>query len=83
MRVSITTTVTAEQKLFVKSHGLKFSNILDEAINDKMKYASGEIMETNASLMAKIERLMSHISEYTDFINNNNLMDKFLESNKK
>lgn len=64
---------------FCEQNGLSPSRLLQNAIEEKMKYQSGEILDSNASLVAKISRISDNMQKYVDFIEKKGLMAEFIE----
>lgn len=62
-----------EMAEFVKKHNVKLSQICQIKIKELMDYESGEILETNASLMAKIGRLSDTIQRLQE---ENNVLEE-------
>lgn len=76
----ISCSLPSEQLQFCKNKSLSPSFLLQSAIIEKMALDSGEILESNASLVAKINRLTEHISKMMEFITAKGLQDAFLEN---
>jgi hypothetical protein len=74
----ISCSLPSEQLHFCKNTGLSPSFLLQSAILEKMQLNSGEILDSNASLQAKINRLSEHIAKMMEFINKKGLQDDFL-----
>ena len=81
-RVILSCSITKEQDDFLAKSGLSASKLLQRAIDEENKLNSGEILESNASLNAKVERLAATIQGYADFLTKNGLMEKFLQNEK-
>ena len=75
----ISCSLPTEQLQFCKNNGFSPSFLLQSAIIEKMAINSGEILDSNASLVAKVSRLTSHIDKMMAFINEKGLQDAFLE----
>lgn len=59
-----------EMAEFVRKHNVKVSSITQLAIKELMDYESGAILESNASLMAKIARLQDTIQKQAEELEN-------------
>jgi hypothetical protein len=80
VRAIICVSLSAEDKAFCNQNGLSPSRLLQEAISEKRKYLSGEILDSNSSLVAKVERLTDHINKYADFLNKKGLMEEYISN---
>jgi len=79
----VSVSIPIEMREFCYSHALSPSHILRAAIEEKMKYESGELLDSNASLIAKIGRLSSIIQQYTDFLNKKGYMEEYIKDEPK
>jgi len=79
VRVILVMSLPQDLANYVKKASLSPSFMLRQAITEQQKLDSGEILESNASLMAKIQRLTEHISKMMEFINQKGLQNDFLE----
>jgi hypothetical protein len=77
MAIIRTVSLTKEHDEMIKKYNLKVSHILRKALDELDAYYSGELLDTNASLRAKVERLMSHLDNTYNFINEKGLYKEY------
>ena len=65
--------IPVEQAEFVKKNKIKLSMICQVKIKELMDYESGAILDSNASLRAKVERLTEHIQR---LVEENNVLEQ-------
>lgn len=80
MAIIKSVSLTKEHADMVERDGVSLSAVLRTALEQLHLYKTGELLETTASLNAKIERLASDKQKMIDFINEKGLFDVWLET---
>lgn len=62
----------------IKREKLSLSAVLRTALEQVSLEKSGQLLESNAHLIAKIERLMNNIQKFSEFLQERGLYDEFL-----
>jgi len=75
----ISVSLTDEHYHFMKKNWLSPSKLLQDALRQVEAVKNGELLESNASLNAKISRLADNLDKAMNFIKDRGLSDEFLE----
>lgn len=80
-RITITTTISTEDHEFCKKHGLKWSRLLENAINiTKRAYDEGDNPDLIKHYNKRINEMRERIDKLKGFIESKDLLQEFANS---
>lgn len=65
---------------FVKEKGLMFSQLLHDKIQELMGVSDGTVYTNTQTLYKKIDEMTQRINQFSEFIEGENLTQKYLDS---
>ena len=71
--------LTKDHAEMVEKYHISLTAVLRQALNLKEKEIMGEVLDDNASLVAKVRRLTDYITKYTEFLEKRGLTNDFLQ----
>lgn len=74
----ISVSMPTDMAIFIKKEGISPSFVLQEAIRNIEAVKNGQLLDSNASLQAKVTRLGDTIEKMAQFINDKGFYDEFL-----
>lgn len=78
MAIIKSVSLSEEHAAMVKKDGVSLSAVLRTALEQLHLYKTGQLLDSNASLMAKVQRLTENVEKFAKFINDKGLYDEFL-----
>ena len=77
MAIIKTVSLSEDHALMVKREGVSLSAVLRTALEQLLQVKNGEILESNAHLQAKIQRLLDNQQKLLDFLNAKGLFNEY------